>query len=67
MRLTGTVVKLESGRGAVDGLERVTIKLNESDKPMFDSFTVPNVDHLEMDDEVSLVVLVNVAARASHA
>lgn len=56
MRLTARVTKLESGKSYTDGLERVTIKINESNAPMYSDFVVPNVDHLQLDDMLDIDV-----------
>lgn len=60
MKLTGTIVKVASGRNEADKLERVTIRVNESTSSMFNEFVVPNVDELKLDDEVDLNVQLGV-------
>jgi hypothetical protein len=66
MKLTGRVTKLESGKSYTDGLERVTIKINESTAPMYSDFTVPNVDALKLDDELEMSLIVVPKAKVAR-
>lgn len=70
MRLTGYVQKIEAQRTNHDNpqsaqTERVTIKIYQSNVPMYDSFTVPNLCGLKLNDEVAIDVTVAGKAKAA--
>ena len=56
MKLQGKVVKLESGTEFTDKIERVYIKLSEGGGSMYGTFSIPNVDRLDLEDEVDIHV-----------
>jgi len=64
MKLTGKVVKIESGEDYLDKIERVTIRFNEGDG-MYRELRVPNTDDYKLNEQVVAVagpILKSVAA-----
>ena len=64
MKLTGKVVKVESGDDYPDKTERVTIRFNEGDG-MYRELRVPNLGDYELNDRVEASLGVVLAATAS--
>jgi hypothetical protein len=49
MKLTGQVIKVESGSQFVDKKERVTVKFNEADGSMYSELRFLNTEGWELD------------------
>jgi len=56
MKLTGKVVKIESGSQFTDKQQRVLIRFNEVEAGMYDSLRVVNYNSYQIDDEVEMEV-----------
>jgi hypothetical protein len=55
MTLTGRVTRIESASVFTDGLERITVTINEADT-MFREFRIINTDGAQLNDDVQLLV-----------
>jgi hypothetical protein len=55
MQLTGRVTRIESASVFTDGLERITVTINEADA-MFREFRIINMDGAQLNDDVQLLV-----------
>jgi len=54
MKLTGKVVKIESGSQFTDKQQRVLIRFNEAESGMYDSLRIINSDDYEIDDDIEV-------------
>jgi hypothetical protein len=55
MRLTGKVTRIESADGSSRGFQKITIKVDQSKSPMYDSFVVANdQDEFTLDQKVTI-------------
>jgi hypothetical protein len=67
MKLTGKVIKLESGSEFIDKQERVYVRLIEGGDSLYNTFRVPNVDSLMLDDTLTIEVSIVKAQLARSA
>ena len=59
MKLTGKVVKVETGKDYSDKVPRAYVEMNETGtayRGTYDTFRFPNHDRLSIDDEVELEI-----------
>lgn len=54
MKLTGKVVKIESGSQFTDKQQRVVIRFKDAEGSMYDSLRVVNSNNYNIDDEIEM-------------
>jgi hypothetical protein len=54
MKLTGKVVKIESGSQFTDKQQRVVIRFKDAEGSMYDSLRVVNSNNYDIDDEIEM-------------